>query len=128
MTRLVRVRAVLLSGASTHADRVATIARLEEATGVVVDPHTADALTVAWAYRAGMLTGAGGATIAPSSSPIAVMETALPVKFSATIVEALGREPERPEKFVGIEDLPRHTVALSNDVEALKALIVERLG
>ena len=33
-----------------------------------------------------------------------VLETALPIKFAATIVEALGHEPERPARFEGIED------------------------
>ena len=43
-----------------------------------------------------------------------VLETALPVKFAATIVEALGREPDRPAKFAGIEALPQagHRVAV----------------
>jgi threonine synthase len=52
-----------------------------------------------------------------------VLETALPVKFAETIVEALGHEPDRPERFVGIEDLPRHVVELTGGVEGLKAVI-----
>jgi threonine synthase len=53
-----------------------------------------------------------------------VLETALPIKFASTIVEALGREPERPAKFVGIEDLPKRVVVMDADVAALKAYIV----
>ena len=98
------------SGSSTHADRVATIRRLWEDHGVLVDPHTADGLKVAAAF-------------ADPDVPMIVLETALPVKFAETIVEAIGREPERPERFAGIEDLPRHVVALPNDAEAVKALI-----
>ena len=41
--------------------------------------------------------------------------------------EAIGREPERPARFAGIEDLPRVVVPLPNDVGALKALIAERV-
>ena len=52
-----------------------------------------------------------------------MLETALPVKFAETIVEAIGRQPERPSRFAGIEDLPRHLVELPNDAEALKELI-----
>ncbi len=36
-----------------------------------------------------------------------VLETALPIKFAATIEEALGHSPERPAKFEGIEALPK---------------------
>jgi threonine synthase len=52
-----------------------------------------------------------------------VLETALPVKFAATIVEALGREPERPAKFVGIEKLPKRVTVLPADAAQVKAYI-----
>ena len=105
-----------ISGSSTHADRVATIARTEREDGVVIDPHTADALTSARRlHDDGTLTG-----------PTVVLETALPVKFAATIREALGRAPETPARFAGIEDLPRHVLDLPNDVGAVRALIEER--
>ncbi len=104
----------LASGASTHAERVATIQRVHEAYQVTIDPHTADGVRVALGF-----TGA---------EPVVVCETALPVKFAETIVEALGHEPHRPERFVGLEDLPRHVVDLHGGVEELKALIAAHPG
>ena len=104
------------SGRSTHADRVATISFLEVQTGVVVDPHTADALT------SGLRAVADGRI----TTPLVVLETALPVKFAQTIVEALGRDPERPARFEGIEDLPRRVIDIDNDAAKVKALIEER--
>ena len=83
---------------------------------MVIDPHTADAVKVAQEHRA------------ESGGPIIVTETALPVKFSATIVEALGREPERPAAFVGIEDLPRFVIDIPADAALLKTVIRQRLG
>ena len=47
----------------------------------MIDTHTADGLKVA---RSHLQRG----------TPMIVLETALPIKFAATIVEALGREPE----------------------------------
>ena len=47
-----------------------------------------------------------------------VLETALPVKFAETIVEALGREPERPGAFAGIEALPKRFTVMPADVGA----------
>jgi threonine synthase len=38
-------------------------------------------------------------------------------------VEALGREPERPAKFEGIEALPKRVTVMDADVAAIKALI-----
>ena len=99
-----------VSAASTHADRLAHIAEVYRRDGLVVDPHTADGIKVARDFvRPGV--------------PMIVTETALPVKFSATIVEAIGIQPSRPAAFDGLEDLPRHVVNLPNNAEALKALI-----
>ncbi|MGV8907637.1 MAG: threonine synthase [Propionicimonas sp.] len=108
-----RQRFGFVSASSTHADRLAQIADVFARDAIIVDPHTADGITVARDFvRPGV--------------PMIVTETALPVKFAATIVEAIGVEPDRPEIFVGIEDLPRHVIALPNDAEALKALIAAR--
>ena len=103
-----------VSGSSTHADRVAQIRRLWESEGILVDPHTADGVKVALDFA--------------SDVPMIVLETALPVKFAETIVEATGVEPERPARFAGLEDLPRHVIDLPNDPERLKALIASVVG
>ena len=99
-----------VSGKSTHADRLATIRSTYEQFGVIVDTHTADGLKVA---REHMNAGV----------PMIVLETALPIKFAATIVEALGRSPDRPAQFEGIEALPKRVVSMSKDVAAIKAYI-----
>ncbi len=109
----VRERFGFVAGSSTHADRLATIRAESERSGYVVDPHTADGVKVA---RELLASGEVG-------EPVIVLETALPVKFSATIVEALGHDVDRPERFAGLEDLPRTVLALPNDVDALKNLI-----
>ena len=54
-----------------------------------------------------------------------VLETALPIKFAATIVEALGREPVRPAQFEGIEQRPRRVTDMPADLQAIKAFIAE---
>jgi threonine synthase len=56
-----------------------------------------------------------------------VLETALPIKFAATIVEALGREPERPPAFAGIEALPRRFTELPADAARVKAWIASHV-
>jgi len=57
--------------------------------------------------------------------PMIVLETALPAKFAATILEALGREPGRPAALVDIESLPRRFTVMAPDVAAVKAYIRE---
>ena len=103
------------SGASGHADRLATIRKVFEQYGVLIDTHTADGVKVAWERAADV----------PAGVPVLVLETALPVKFAETIVEALGREPERPADLEGIEKLPQRVEVMAPDVEAIKRFIVE---
>jgi threonine synthase len=101
------------SGKSTHADRLATIKDTFERKGMMVDTHTADGVKVAREYlQAGV--------------PMIVLETALPIKFAETIVEATGQEPDRPAKFVGIEDLPKRVSRMAADAQAIKTFIVEK--
>ncbi len=100
------------SGRSTHADRLATIRDTDKRFATLVDPHTADGLKAAREH------------LAPGV-PMVVLETALPIKFAATLVEALGHEPARPERFEGIEALPKRVVRLPADVEAVKAYIAQ---
>jgi threonine synthase len=101
-----------VSGRSTHAQRLQTIRETFERHGQMIDPHTADGLKVA---REQLQAGV----------PMIVLETALPIKFAATLVEALGREPDRPPRFNGIEALPRRVQVLPAEVARVKAIIVE---
>ena len=99
-----------VSGKSTHQDRLNTIRATWEKYGVMIDTHTADGLKVGIEQRRPGL-------------PLICLETALPAKFEATIIEALGCEPERPASMEGIENLPQRCKVMDEDVEALKAFI-----
>ena len=98
------------SGQSSHADRLATIKDTFDRFGMLIDTHTADGVKVA---REHLQPGV----------PMIVLETALPIKFAATIVEATGREPDRPPKFEGIEALPKRVTRMAADVQAIKTYI-----
>ncbi len=101
------------SGKSTHLERLKTIRELWEQYGVMVDTHTADGIKVGLEQRR-------------PSLPLICLETALPAKFEETIVEALGRKPERPAAMEGIENLPQRCDVMDADVEKLKAYIAAR--
>jgi threonine synthase len=102
-----------VSGSSTHADRLATIRQVYESTGTIIDPHTADGVKVA---RECLQPGV----------PIICLETALPVKFTETIVEAIGREPDRPAPYADIESRPQRCDAMPVDVQRVKDYIAAR--
>lgn len=104
-----------VSGSSDHSDRLATIRQAYEKYGVMIDTHTADGLKVAQENRS-------------LEMPMLVLETALPAKFEETIIEALGRQPERPAGLRGIENLPQRVEVMDVDAVAVKNYLVSKLG
>jgi threonine synthase len=104
-----------VSGRSTHADRLATIRAQYARDGRILDPHTADGVKVAREQRR-------------PGVPMICLETALPAKFAATIREAIGRDPERPAAFAGLEELPQRYEVLPADAQAVRAFIQARAG
>ena len=95
------------SFSSTHADRLATIKRVYDTAGFVIDTHTADAVHVGWQHKS-----------TAGDVPVICMGTALPVKFEASIEEALGFIPDRPERFVGLEDTMQENAFHTIDIDA----------
>jgi len=100
-----------VSGSSSHADRLATIRRVYRESGVMIDPHTADGVKVGLEQREAGVT-------------LLCLETALPVKFSATIHEALAKDAPIPAGFQGIEKLPQRVELLDADVAVVKSFIL----
>ncbi len=102
-----------VSGRSTHADRLDTIRRVYRDYGTIIDTHTADGLKVGLERR-------------DPEVPLVCLETAQPAKFAATIREALGRDPEIPPGFEGLERLPQRVEIIDPSVDAVKASIARR--
>jgi threonine synthase len=108
------------SGRSTHAERLATIKSTYESHGVMIDTHTADGVKVAREFLAKHPQSKDAESV-----PMIVLETALPIKFASTIVEALGIEPSRPTQFEGIEALPKRVLNMPADVALIQAYIAK---
>ncbi|CAN7217816.1 threonine synthase [Microbacterium foliorum] len=100
----------IVSGTSTHADRLATIKAVYEATGDIIDPHTADGVKVA---RENLESGV----------PMLVLETAKPQKFAETIREAIGVELEYSSELRAMLDAPQHRTEMADDEQELRAFI-----
>jgi threonine synthase len=101
------------SGRSTHAERIATIRRVHREYGLIVDTHTADGINVGLRYR-------------ERGVPLICLETALPAKFADAIREALGRDPEVPPGYEGLEQRPQRVTVMDADVESIKSYIAAR--
>jgi threonine synthase len=102
------------SGRSTHADRLKTIRDIDGKYGVMIDTHTADGVKVAREYL-------------QKDVPMLVLETALPIKFEETILEALGRPAECPPAFKDIKSLPQRVESIPADVNVVKQFIAQHV-
>ena len=102
-----------VSGRSPHAERLNTIRKVNSQYGVTIDPHTADGINVGLQHR-------------EPGVPLICMETALPAKFAETIREALGRDPEVPPGYQGLESRLQRVAIMDPDVEAVKTYIAGR--
>jgi threonine synthase len=104
-----------VSGRSSHADRIATIRAVWERYKIEIDTHTADGVKVALEKR-------------EAGVPVICLETALPAKFEASMIEALGRKPARPAGFEGIEKLPQRFEVMNVDASIVKQFIAGKIG
>ncbi|MFS2280581.1 threonine synthase [Microbacterium sp. OR21] len=102
----------IVSGTSTHADRLETIRSVYEETGEIIDPHTADGVKVAREY-------------VEAEVPMLVLETAKPQKFAETITEAIGVELEFSPELRDMMNAPQRVTEMADDEEALRAFVAE---
>ena len=82
----------IFEGVSSHEDRINTIRDLYAREKTIIDPHTANALKVAYSYKN------------DDGVSMIVLETALPVKFEPMIEQALGFTPKRENRFIDLEN------------------------
>ena len=104
-----------ISGSSTHQDRIDNIREIKNDYGLVIDTHTADGIKVAKEFL-------------HNDTPMICLETALPAKFEATVVEALGKKPDRPRSHDGIENKPKYFDVMQPNIEHIKLYIEQRLN
>ena len=102
----------IVSGKSTHNDRLAAITWVHETSGEIIDPHTADGVTVA-------------RELAEPGENVLVLETAKPQKFADTVIEALGFEAPVGEELADLLGRPQRTVDMADDSQVLRDYITE---
>ncbi len=103
-----------ISASIDQEETLATIARLYRQSGYMVDPHTA--VGVAACHRLGNELGDG---------PVVCLATAHPCKFPEAVKRATGKEPERPGKMKGLEDMPQRLEILPASVSRVKKYVEE---
>ena len=84
----------------------AEMRRVYEATGLIVDPHTA--------------TGTAAARRLAGDHPVVTMATAHPAKFPDAVEHAIGVRPALPEHLADLLEREERTETLPNDLAAVE--------
>ncbi len=102
-----RFQAASLDDAAT----LEVIRQVHDATGVLVDPHTAVGIGAARACRTG-------------DSPMVALATAHPAKFPDAVERATGIRPQLPDRLADLFDRAERFEVLPAEVEAIRAHIL----
>ncbi|HTI88312.1 MAG TPA: threonine synthase [Alphaproteobacteria bacterium] len=97
-------------------ETVATIGRMYEETGEVLDPHSAVAVAGAERCRRN------------EAVPMVAIATAHPAKFPDAVERAVGFRPELPPSLADLLKRPERAATVANDLMALKAFVATRLA
>tara|TARA_B100001079_G_scaffold248192_1_gene237997 strand:+ start:43 stop:906 length:864 start_codon:yes stop_codon:yes gene_type:complete len=107
---VLRLRQSFDAGRASETDVKEAIADLYSATNELVDPHTAVAVSVARRLQ-------------PGNSPIAIMSTAHPAKFSAVVEDATGELPAQPAEITALFGRAERCSDLPNELNAVMEFI-----
>jgi threonine synthase len=110
---LKRIRAEFDAGRASSAEAAQAIADVLEASGYLLDPHTASAIHVAHEQAA-------------SSLPMIVLSTAHPAKFPDAVAEACGNTPALPEWLSGLMDRKERFTVLPSDLKMVEDHVISR--
>lgn len=99
------------ASAVSEAQTLEQIRTFYQATGYILDPHTAVGLKAA------------------ADFPDAIcLATAHPAKFGAAVLQAIGHEPAVPPAFVGLMERPSRCAVLAADTEEIKRHMIATLA
>ncbi|MEW9834617.1 threonine synthase [Mesorhizobium marinum] len=104
---LARIRAEFDAGRTTTGEAAATIRSTLEASGYLLDPHTATAVSVA-------------RRTAGRETPMVVLATAHPAKFPAAVEAACGVSPSLPDWLAPIMDAKERYTVLPSDLKMVE--------
>ncbi|MBL4806297.1 MAG: threonine synthase [Rhodobacteraceae bacterium] len=111
---LAKLTAEFDSGRCSEDETSATIKDMLESTGELLCPHSAVAVNVARAQRG------------DSAVPMVALATAHAAKFPDAVEDATGIRPDLPPHMADLFDRDERITRVPNDLEALKAVILER--
>lgn len=110
----------LLTGLSVCDEVIAaTMKKTYETTGEMICPHTAAGVHAADRFLEEERA---------ENTLVVTLATAHPAKFVEVCRDAVGVEPEIPERLARVLGLPKQSIVTENTLEALSRVLLDRLG
>ncbi len=110
----------ILTGCAVSDEKIsATMKQTYRTTGQIVCPHTAAGVYAAQRYLESERAG---------NTLVVTLATAHPAKFVEVCRDAIGLEPEMPERLKRFLKLPKRSVVVENTLEALSRELLDRFG
>jgi threonine synthase len=94
-------------------ETLATIRRVWESHGLLIDPHTAVGVAAAEACR-------------DDDGPVVTLATAHPAKFPDAVFRATGQHPELPAHLADLHTRTERTMSVPNDLDTVRRVVAER--
>ena len=94
----------------------AVIGAVHDASGYLLDPHSAIAVAAAQAKATGFTT------------PIVALATAHPAKFPNAVEEASGNRPALPAALADLQDRPERVTVLPNDIAQVQTFVRDHVS
>ena len=99
------------SSSSKHKNRINLIKKFHDEYEVIIDTHTADGIKASIDHLS-------------EDIPMLVLETALPIKFEKSVLEAIGKKPVRPDALVDLEKIDQRFEVFDNSTALVKDFIL----
>jgi threonine synthase len=110
--QIAEVNEIFLATAVDNEQTLATIRAFHQATGYVLDPHTATGVKA-------------GKDLSGGEYPVICLATAHPAKFSEAVNQAIGQDPERPASLHGLEEREKRCEIIAAETGKIKDYLRE---
>jgi len=110
--QIAEINEIFISASVDNEQTLETIKNFHEATGYVLDPHTATGVKA-------------GKDLSGGEYPVICLATAHPAKFPTAVNQAIGKGPDRPASLDGLEDREKRCEIIEAKTDTIKSYLAK---
>ena len=110
--QIAEINEIFIAASVDNEQTLETIKNFHEATGYVLDPHTATGVKA-------------GKDLSGGECPVICLATAHPAKFPDAVHQAIGKDPERPTSLDGLESREKRCEIIAAKTDKVKSYLEE---